>query len=125
MPVWLLTGADHLDALEHGRDRGRSYPVIAEAAAASDCQELRGDQLAQVVARGRRRDLGPVSELFGRERLSAHKSMKHRCSRSVTHESGHFYEIFRLNHSSPYRRYQKDINRKQFGVDRTVRPRHI
>jgi hypothetical protein len=51
--------------------------------------------------------------------------MKHRCSRSVTHESGHFHEILRPDHPLPYRRYRKDINRKQFGVHRTVRARQL
>ena len=112
MAQWHLTRGDDLDAFQHCRDRGRRDPVIAEAAAASDRQELRGHQLAQVVARGRRRDIGPVSKLLRRKRLSAHKGVKHRCSRSVTQESGHFHEILRPDHPSPYRRYRKDINRK-------------
>src|SRR5687768_8507740 len=82
---------------------GGGDSVIAEAALASDSQKLRGNQLAQVVACCRRRDSGVVSELFGRQRLTAHKDAKHRRSRSITNESRHFHQICRRGHRYSYR----------------------
>ena len=38
----------------------------------------------------------------GRERSAAHKGAKHRRSRKITHESGHFHQVCRYDHSSPY-----------------------
>ena len=72
--------------------------IIAEAALASDSQKPRGNQLAQMAARRRARDIGAVSKLSGRQRLAAHKGIKHRRARSVTHESGHFHQICRRDH---------------------------
>src|SRR5712664_3065598 len=83
---WHLYGGDDLHALQHCRDQRGRDPIIAEAAVANDSQEPRGNQLAQVAARRRARDMGAVSKLSGRQRLAAHKGVKHRRSRSVTHE---------------------------------------
>jgi hypothetical protein len=44
------------------------------------------------------RDIGAVSKLSGCQRLAAHKSVKHRRSRSVTHESGDLHQICRRDH---------------------------
>ena len=60
--------------------------------------QVRLVQLAQVAARRRARDIGAVSKLSGRQRLAAHKGAKHRRSRSVTYESGHFHQICRRDH---------------------------
>ena len=98
MARWHLYGGDDLDALQHCRDQRGRDPIIAEAALASDSQKPRGNQLAQVAARRRARDIGAVSKLGGRQRLAAHKGAKHRRSRSVTHESGHFHQICRRDH---------------------------
>jgi hypothetical protein len=51
-----------------------------------------------VATRRRARDMGAVSKLSGRQRLAAHKGVKHRRSRSVTHESGHLHQICRRDH---------------------------
>src|SRR5215211_8683663 len=72
---WHLYGGDDLDALQHCRDQWGRDPIIAEAAAASDSQKPRGNQLAQVAARRRARDIGAVSKLSGRQRLAAHKGV--------------------------------------------------
>ena len=95
---WDLYRGDNLDALQHGRDQRGCDPIIAEAALVSDSQKPRGNQLAQVAARRRARDMGAVSKLSGRQRLAAHKGVKHRRSRSVTHESGHLHQICRRDH---------------------------
>src|SRR4029453_1197349 len=95
---WHLYGGDDLDALQHCRDQRGRDPIIAEAAIANDSQKPRGNQLAQVAARRRARDIGAVSKLSGRQRLAAHKGVKHRRSRSVTHESGHLHQICRRDH---------------------------
>ena len=58
---WHLYGGDDLDALQHCRDQRRRDPIIAEAALASDSQKPRGNQLAQVAARRRARDIRAVS----------------------------------------------------------------
>ena len=93
-----LYGGDDLDALQHCRDQRGRDPIIAKAALASDGKKARGNQLAQVSARRRARDIGAVSKLSGRQRLAAHKGIKHRRSRSVTHESGHLHQICRRDH---------------------------
>ena len=43
--------------------------------------QVRLVQLAQVAARRRARDIGAVSKLSGRQRLAAHKGVKHRLGR--------------------------------------------
>src|SRR6516162_9574491 len=58
---WHLDGGDDLDALQHCRDQRGRDPIIAEAALASDSQKPRGNQLAQVAARRRARDIRAVS----------------------------------------------------------------
>jgi uncharacterized protein (DUF1330 family) len=73
--------------------------IIAETALASDSQKPRGNQLAQVAARRRARDIGAVSKLRSRQRLAAHKGVEHRRSRSVTNESRHFHQICRRDHA--------------------------
>ena len=93
-----LYGGNDLDALQLCRDQRGRDPIIAEAAVANDSQKPRGNQLAQVAARRRARDMGAVSKLSGRQRLAAHKGVKHRRSRSVTHESGHLHQICRRDH---------------------------
>jgi hypothetical protein len=95
---WHLYGGDDLDALQHCRDQRGCDPIIAEAALASDSQKPRGNQFAQVPARRRAGDVGALRKLSGRQRLAAHKGIKHRRSRSVTHESGHFHQICRRDH---------------------------
>lgn len=117
---WHFYGSDDLDALQHRRHQRGRDPIIAEAALAGDGQKPRRNQFAQVAARRRARDVGAVSKLGGGQRLAAHKGVEHRCSRSVTHESGHFHQIRRRDHAQPYRRDRNRINRKQFGMDRTV-----
>ena len=98
-----LYGGDDLHALQHCRDQRGRDPIIAEAAVANDSQKPRGNQFAKVAARRRSRDIGVVSKLFTRQRPTAHKGAKHRRSRSVTHESGHFHQICRRDHPQPYR----------------------
>jgi len=73
MAGWLLYGGDDLDALKHCRDQRGRDPIIAEAALAIDSQKPRGNQLAQVAARRRARDIGAASKLGGLQRLAAHK----------------------------------------------------
>src|SRR6266851_3347765 len=68
---WHLYGGDDLHALQHCRDQRGRDPIIAEAAVANDSQKPRGNQLAQVAARRRARDMGAVSKLSGRQRLAA------------------------------------------------------
>src|SRR6516162_7996789 len=58
---WHLDGGDDLDALQHCRDQRGRDPIIAEAALASDSQKPRGNQLAQVAARRRARDIRAVA----------------------------------------------------------------
>src|SRR6266699_5395631 len=98
MARWHLYGGDDLDALQHCRDQRGRDPIIAEAALASDSQKPRSNQLVQVAARRRARDIGAVSKLSCRQRLAAHKGVKHRRSRSVTHESSHFHQMCRRDH---------------------------
>ena len=93
-----LYGGDDLHALQHGRDQRRRDSIIAEATVASDSQKPRGNQFAQVAARRRARDIGAVSKLSGRQRLAAHERVKHRRSRSITHESGQLHQICRRDH---------------------------
>src|SRR5438876_9406323 len=76
MAGWHLYGGDDLDALQHCRDQRGRDPIIAEAALVSDSQKPRGNQLAQVAARRRARDIGAVSKLSCRQRLAAHKSIR-------------------------------------------------
>src|SRR5229473_3089316 len=65
MAGWYRYGGDDLDALQHCRDQRGRDPIIAEAALVSDSQKPRGNQLAQVAARRRARDIGAVSKLSG------------------------------------------------------------
>src|SRR5215468_9376525 len=78
---WHLYSGDDLDALQHCRNQRGRDPIIAEAALASDSQESRGNQLAQMAARRRARYVGAVSKLSGRQRPATHKGIKHRRSR--------------------------------------------
>jgi uncharacterized protein (DUF1330 family) len=94
----------------HCCDQRGCDPIVAEAAVANDREEPRGNQLAQVAARRRARDIGAVSKLGSRQRLAAHKGVEHRRSRGVTHESGHLHQICRRDHRQPYRCHRKHIN---------------
>jgi hypothetical protein len=58
----------------------------------------RGCCAACCLPRSRARDIGAVSKLGGCQRLAAHKGVKYRRSRGVTHESGHFHQICRRDH---------------------------
>src|SRR6202171_4073986 len=85
---WRLYGGDDLHALQHCRNQRGRDPIIAEAALVSDRQKPRGNQLAQVAARRRARDVGAVSKLSGRQRLAAPKGAKHRGRGGVPTDAG-------------------------------------
>src|SRR5262249_61149344 len=66
-----LDRSDRDDAFEHPRDQRRRDAVIAIATLLGDGDEPRLDELEEVLARGRTRDSGEISEFAASQSLPA------------------------------------------------------
>src|SRR5262245_64383825 len=83
-----LDRGDGDDAFEHPRDQGRRNAIVAIAPLLGDGEEPRLDELEEVLAGGRTRDSGEISEFAASQSLTTHEGSQDGRARGIPAERG-------------------------------------
>src|SRR5262245_50444532 len=85
---WHLDRGDGDDAFEHPCDQGRRDAIVAIAPLLGDGDEPRLDELEEVLAGGRTRDSGEISEFAASQSLTTHEGSQDGRARGIPDERG-------------------------------------
>src|SRR5262245_42548203 len=116
-----LDRGDGDDAFEHPRDQGRRNAIVAIATLLGDGKEPRLDELEEVLAGGRTRDSGEISEFAASQSLTTHEGSQDGRARGIPDERGDLDQVCGRDHGGVYRPGGAVSKHRRFGTRRSDR----
>src|SRR5262249_51684974 len=100
---WALDRGDGDDAFEHPYAQWPRDAIVARAPLLGDGDEPRLDELEEVLAGGRTRDSGEISEFAASQSLTTHEGSQDGRARGIPDERGDLDQVCGRDHGGGYR----------------------